>query len=135
MAVDPARAKSLFLAASDLVDPAKRAAYLERECGGDAELRQRVEALLAAHEASGNLLGSMPGSLEQTADSESSAVRPGATGAYIGKCPDLITGIHGDDPKKVYADLCQAIEDVVSHYESEGRPLPPPRVRPLQEVP
>ena len=39
MAVDPARAKSLFLAASDLADPAERAAYLDRECGGDAELR------------------------------------------------------------------------------------------------
>ena len=39
MAVDPARAKSLFLNASDLADPAERAAYLERECGRDAELR------------------------------------------------------------------------------------------------
>jgi eukaryotic-like serine/threonine-protein kinase len=48
MAIDPARAKSLFLAASDLANPAERAAYLERECGGDAELRDRVEALLRA---------------------------------------------------------------------------------------
>src|SRR5262249_41878624 len=45
-----ARAKSLFLAASDL-DPAERAAYLDRECGGDAELRARVEALLRANDA------------------------------------------------------------------------------------
>ena len=37
MAVDPARAKSLLLVASDLVDPAKRAAYLERECGGQGD--------------------------------------------------------------------------------------------------
>src|SRR5262245_61830470 len=51
MAVDAARAKSLFLAASDLDDPAERAAYLERECGGDAELRARVEALLRANDA------------------------------------------------------------------------------------
>ena len=48
MAVDAARAKSLFLNASELADPAARVAYLERECGGDAELRARVEALLAA---------------------------------------------------------------------------------------
>ena len=48
MAVDPARAKSLFLAASDIADPAERAAYLDRECGDDAELRARVEALLRA---------------------------------------------------------------------------------------
>ena len=46
MAVDAARAKSLFLAASDLADPAERAAFLDRECAGDAELRARVEALL-----------------------------------------------------------------------------------------
>jgi serine/threonine protein kinase/tetratricopeptide (TPR) repeat protein len=51
MAVDCARAKALFLAASDLADPAERAAYLGRECGGDADLRARVEALLRANDA------------------------------------------------------------------------------------
>lgn len=40
--------------------------------------------------------------------------------------PDLITGIHGDDPKKVYADLCEMVEDVILHFESEGRTLPRP---------
>lgn len=54
--------------------------------------------------------------------------------AYLGKCPDLITGIHGDDPKKVYAELCQVIEEVIAHFESEGRPLLPPTFRPMQEV-
>ena len=54
--------------------------------------------------------------------------------AYLGKCPDLITGIHGDDPKQVYADLCAVVEDVVTHFESEGRPLPRPKVRPMQEL-
>jgi len=48
-----ARAKSLFLAASDLTDPAERAAYLERECRGHAELRDRVEALLTAYDGAG----------------------------------------------------------------------------------
>jgi len=51
MVVDTARAKSLFLAASDLANPAERAAYLDRECGGEAELRARVEALLRANDA------------------------------------------------------------------------------------
>jgi len=50
MAVDAARAKSLFLAASDLSDRAQRAAFLERECGGDVELRDRVEILLRAND-------------------------------------------------------------------------------------
>src|SRR4051812_40428269 len=50
MPVDAARAKSLFLAASDLADRAERAAYLGRECKGDAELRARVDALLRAND-------------------------------------------------------------------------------------
>lgn len=55
-------------------------------------------------------------------------------GTYIGKCPDLITGIHGDDPKQLYADLCEVVEDVIIHFDSKGLVLPPPRVRPMQEV-
>jgi predicted RNase H-like HicB family nuclease len=54
--------------------------------------------------------------------------------AYLGKCPDLISGIHGDDPIRLYAELCEVVEDVVKHFESEGRPLPMPRTRPMQEV-
>ena len=53
MAVDAARAKALFLEASELADPSERTAYLKRECGGDAELRQRVVALLVAHDGGG----------------------------------------------------------------------------------
>ncbi len=53
---------------------------------------------------------------------------------YIGKCPDLITGIHGDDPQQVYRELREVIEDVIDHFESESRSLPPPAVRPMQEV-
>ena len=55
-------------------------------------------------------------------------------GVYIGRCPDLITDIHGDDPVRLYAELCEIIDDVVRHLTAEGRPLPPPRVRPMQEV-
>src|SRR5262245_44096705 len=50
MPIDAARAKSLFLSASDLSDLAQRAAYLERECFGDWDLRARVEALLRAND-------------------------------------------------------------------------------------
>src|SRR5262252_6886141 len=64
MAVDAARAKSLFLAASDLADPAERAVYLDRECGGDAELQARVEALLQANDAA-----PLPVAPEATVDS------------------------------------------------------------------
>ena len=53
---------------------------------------------------------------------------------YIGKCPDLITGIHGDKPEQVYVELCEVVEDVIAHFASEGRSLPVPRIRPMQEV-
>ncbi len=53
---------------------------------------------------------------------------------YIGKCPDLITGIHGNDPARVYAELCQVVDEVIRHFEAEGRELPKPRTRPMQEV-
>ncbi len=54
--------------------------------------------------------------------------------AYLGKCPDLITGIHGHDPISVYSDLCEVVEEVISHFVSEGRALPRPSIRPMREV-
>jgi predicted RNase H-like HicB family nuclease len=53
---------------------------------------------------------------------------------YIGKCPDLITGIHGDDPVQVYQELGEVLEEVIDHFQKSGRPLPPPRIRPMMEV-
>ncbi len=53
---------------------------------------------------------------------------------YIGKCPDLMTGLHGEDPVKLYGELCDVTEDIIRHFEAEGRPLPSTRIRPMQEV-
>jgi hypothetical protein len=53
---------------------------------------------------------------------------------YIGQCPDVITGIHGDDPVQLYGELCDVVEEVLHHLASEGRALPPKRTRPMQEV-
>lgn len=53
---------------------------------------------------------------------------------YIGKCPDLMTGIHGDDPVRLYGELCEVIEEIIRHFQIEGRILPNPRIRPMQEV-
>jgi hypothetical protein len=47
---------TIFAEALEQPDPAARAAYLERACGGDAAVRQRVEALLAAHNGAGRFL-------------------------------------------------------------------------------
>ncbi len=53
---------------------------------------------------------------------------------YIGKCPDLITGIHGDDPVHLYSELLEVVDEVIEHFESEGRELPKPCIRPMNEI-
>src|SRR5262245_15889958 len=48
--------ESIFFEALALKSTAERAAYLARACAGDQELQAQVEALLRAHEKSGDLL-------------------------------------------------------------------------------
>ena len=49
------RLEEIFSAARDL-PPRERTAFLERACGGDAELRRQADSLLAAHEQAGQFL-------------------------------------------------------------------------------
>jgi serine/threonine protein kinase len=50
MMPDPERVQAVFLAAVECRDPEARAAVLDAQCSGDADLRRRVEALLSAHD-------------------------------------------------------------------------------------
>ena len=54
------QAKDLLLEALDL-DGTAREALLARRCGGNPRLRERVAALLSAHERSPALLASLEG--------------------------------------------------------------------------
>ena len=46
-------------------------------------------------------------------------------GCYIGRCPELMLGgVHGDDQQKVFAELCETIEDWVTRAEADNEPLP-----------
>ncbi len=48
-------------------------------------------------------------------------------GCFVGTCPTLMYGgVHGQDEAKVYAELCQAVEEVIGILESDGHPLPEP---------
>jgi serine/threonine protein kinase len=60
MAVDPKRLQAVFLLAAEAAGPADQAAILDRECGPDAEMRQRVEALLRAYQGPGDTLDKPP---------------------------------------------------------------------------
>src|SRR5262249_54467254 len=42
--------ETIFAAALEKSDPAERSAYLDAACGGQPELRKRIDGLLAAHD-------------------------------------------------------------------------------------
>ena len=56
MTHQPAVPRKFSLRPSSITPPDERAAFLDQACAGDAELRRRVEALLAAHERPESLL-------------------------------------------------------------------------------
>ena len=53
--------------------------------------------------------------------------------AYLGRCPDVITGIHGDDPIVLYQELCEVVEEVLAELQASERDLPKLKTRPMQE--
>ena len=56
MPKEPNPDREIFAGAMECATPEERAAYLASACGGDAELRARVEALLQAHDQAGRFL-------------------------------------------------------------------------------
>jgi tetratricopeptide (TPR) repeat protein len=56
MGATPADAKSIFGQALALLSPAEQAAFLDKACGDDAQMRAEVEALLEAHREAGSFL-------------------------------------------------------------------------------
>src|SRR5262245_16971381 len=63
-------AEAIFFAALEKAEPAERAAYLDEACGGDGDLRRRVDRRLAAHPKVGRFLEQAP-------------VAPAPTGAFL----------------------------------------------------
>lgn len=46
---------------------------------------------------------------------------------FIGSCPELFYGgCHGNDPRAVFDELCQIVEEMIEIYKQEGNPLPSP---------
>src|SRR5215470_15328433 len=70
--------ETIFAAALEKSTPAERAAYLDEACGGDAGLRQRVEALLATQNKLGAFL-ERP-AVEQVGAAATRAEQPGDGG-------------------------------------------------------
>lgn len=56
---------------------------------------------------------------------------------YIGRCPGLFFGgVHGDEEAKVYADLCEAVDEVIADMKRERSPVPraPRRPKPSGKI-
>ena len=44
---------------------------------------------------------------------------------FIGRCPEIMAGgVHGSDEARVYAELCQAVEEMVELIHADGHALP-----------
>ncbi len=88
MAFQPERAREFFLDAVQIGSPEERSAFLDRSCGGDAELRRRVEALIAAHERPESLLDKAAVAIDMplidSAATEDSLSISGPSGTVIG---------------------------------------------------
>jgi serine/threonine protein kinase/formylglycine-generating enzyme required for sulfatase activity len=81
MPIDPSRVQAVFLAAVESKDPAERVGILHAHCSGDAELCQRVEALLQAHDQTDELPGA--GTLDFLLERQATAL--GSTNASSSK--------------------------------------------------
>ena len=46
---------------------------------------------------------------------------------FVGQCPGIIGPCcHGDDEEKVYAELCQIVDEWIAIMKKDGVPLPTP---------
>src|SRR5262245_52006688 len=98
-------AEALFFAALEKADPTERAAYLDEACAGDADLRRRVDRLLAAHPKVGRFLEQAP-------------KEPNPTGAFVSPpeanaLPDGTTESNGpEQPGLVLAGRYKLVEAI-----------------------
>jgi serine/threonine protein kinase len=78
MSNGPQNAKQIFLSAIEIAEPADRSTFVDKACGNDAELRERVKALVRAYEEPGGPLGQSPSPMLPTVIGEVVAEQPGA---------------------------------------------------------
>src|SRR5262245_57641305 len=99
--------RDLFIAALQIPDPAERSAWLDRECGGDAALRQRLDVLLRALQQAGSLL-------EQPAVAPAATAGPDGPGAASDQVSFTVAteGPAADRPDIVFASRYKLLEQI-----------------------
>ena len=90
------RDRDLFIAALQIDDSAKRAAFLDNACSGDLPLRQRVERLLQLHNEAGSFLdkpaAENAGSANSTREDEQGRPGPAGTATHTSPGPGAHIG-------------------------------------------
>jgi serine/threonine protein kinase len=85
--------REIFDAALAFADPARRSAYLDQACAGDAARISQIKGLLEMHAQLGSFLESPAGGLGATADSAPpSHVEPETTAAAPAEHPGMVIG-------------------------------------------
>jgi eukaryotic-like serine/threonine-protein kinase len=74
--------RDLFIAALQIKEPVERSAWLDRECGGDTALRQRIDVLLQALDKAGSLLESPAVAVGPTIDAPTTEAPGNVVGPY-----------------------------------------------------
>jgi WD40 repeat protein/serine/threonine protein kinase len=77
------RERTIFMAALDLADAGSQAAFIDRECDGDAALKARIEALLHSYRAAGSFLHDQP-FVSRSDETVDQCPAPEAPGTVIG---------------------------------------------------
>ncbi len=132
--MNPSNEEALFALA--LAKPAeKRPAFLDAVCEGDAALRQRLEALLAAHEQPETLLATQSESARPTIKLDLDDAPDEAVAQTLGryKLLESYQGLqqhqtslapHLNAPRRI----TESLERLVQLYDAWGKPAPGCRV-------
>ena len=127
---------SLFVAASEIESAEDRAAFLDKACGENTELRQQVEQLLHSDEKAGSFLNKPPAELDVTlvpdssADQRAASLQAGLAAAF-GEDQSVIMGIAGHSVLKSLSETVNLPRVLLRDVEGED-----PIVRPKSpEVP
>ena len=98
----PSRVESIFFAALGKKAIAERAGYLDQACGGDTELRRRVERLLEAHPQAADFMArpavERPGGDPLDGEPHPSSLRPDPDPRIADDGPSPQAGRHEDHP-------------------------------------
>jgi serine/threonine-protein kinase len=120
MARDRRGVKSIFDEAVEFASPEERAAYLERCCDGQPELRKKVDALLRALDEAGSFLEASP-DLGATEASDAPVPRAGPGAAFEGMA--TISGSAVADPSGATASATlPPLREAPADDPAVGRP-------------